>query len=331
MRILIYSPKFYPSIGGLENLTLMLAREFKRAGHDVKVITQELADGTDCGVDTYYQPSLFKILSLYYACDVFYMPNISLKGYWLRIFNPFKKWVISHNGWYERMEGVVGWQDKLKLFLLRFASANISVSKVVAERLPVKSAVIHNCYDTALFYDEEKAVRSKDVLFVGRLVSDKGCDLLLDACIDLWRTGKQFSLTITGDGPDRRMLEEKVRSASVEDKVEFCGFRKGQALRETFHQHKIQVVPSKWKEPFGIVALEGLACGCKVLCSDEGGLPEAVGSFGYTFKRNSKEDLIAKLSDLLDDKIIIQPGLRAYLDEHSPAKVAKAYLDVFLN
>jgi glycosyltransferase involved in cell wall biosynthesis len=329
MRILIYSPKFYPSIGGLENLTLMLAREFRKAGHDVKVITQEATDGTDCGVETYYRPSAFKILSLYNACDVFYMPNISLKGFWLRLLNPFKKWVISHNGWYERREGMVGWQDKLKLFLLRFASANISVSKVVAERLPVKSTVIHNCYDTALFYDDEKAVRSKDILFVGRLVSDKGCDLLLDACIDMWRSGEKFSLTITGDGPDRKMLEEKVRSASVEDKVEFSGFRKDHALRETFHQHKIQVVPSKWKEPFGIVALEGLACGCKVLCSDEGGLPEAVGPFGYTFKRNSKEDLISKMKDLLDNKVAIKPGLRAYLNEHSPEKVAKAYLRVF--
>ena len=176
-KIFIFSPKFYPSIGGLENLTLMLAKEFLKEGHSVKVATLEDSNGTDCGVETFYRPSFLKIASLYFWCDVFYMPNISLKATEFRLLNPFKKWVISHNGWYERREGVIGWKDKLKLFFIKFASANISVSKAVAASLPVRSTVIYNCYNDKVFFNMQKA-RDRDILFVGRLVSDKGCDLL---------------------------------------------------------------------------------------------------------------------------------------------------------
>ena len=68
------------------------------------------------------------------------------------------------------------------------------------------------------------------------------------------------------------------------------------------------VIPSRWREPFGVVALEGLACGCVVLASDGGGLPDAVGPAGLIFKRGVQDDLRNKLSTLLRD-----PNLVSYL------------------
>jgi glycosyltransferase involved in cell wall biosynthesis len=243
------------------------------------------------------------------------------------LFNPFKRWVLSHNGWYERSEGVIGWQDKLKLFLTRFASVNISVSRVVADHLPVQSIVIHNCYDAAVFFKETGTARNKNVLFVGRLVSDKGAALLLDACIQLWNEGMKFSLTITGDGPEKNMLETK---AGTHYPVHFTGAGKNGELRKIYNQNLILVVPSAWKEPFGIVALEGLACGCKVLCSDEGGLPEAVNGFGSTFKRNSITALKEALKKILvaEDLNKDDRELDSFLQKHTPANVARQYIEV---
>jgi glycosyltransferase involved in cell wall biosynthesis len=70
---------------------------------------------------------------------------------------------------------------------------------------------------------------------------------------------------------------------------------------QALNQHEIMVVPSRWREPFGLVALEGLACGCVVLASDGGGLPDAVGSAGLLFRRGEQADLQAQLGRLLSD------------------------------
>ena len=152
----------------------------------------------------------------------------------------------------------------------------------------------------------------------------------IDACVQLWKTGKNFSLTITGDGPEREMLEKKMNNSDYEKFVQFTGFKKEKELNEAFNEHKILVVPSRWKEPFGIVALEGLAAGCLVLCSDGGGLPEAVGEFGTRFKRNSLEDLSDKLEGLLNKGSVDtdQHQLHLFLSDKTPEITAKKYLDI---
>lgn len=332
LRILIYAPKFYPSIGGLENLTLMLAREFIQQGNEVRVITTEVPGNNQPDVPVYYRPSPLKQVQLFLWCNLFFMPNISLKGCWLFLFNPFKKWVVVHQGWYERADGSTGWQDRIKLMLTHCVRRNISCTQIVRQHIPALSVVIGNCYDPQWFklYPDEKRARS--VVFVGRLVSDKGADLLLEACIRLWNLGKQFQLTIIGTGPEQDLLEQLARRSGYASHVIFKGPLRNEALARAINQHQIMVVPSKWKEPFGIVALEGLACGCAVLVSDEGGLPEAAGGFATTFKRNDSVSLANQLSQLLEsNEPVANPELENYLISRTPQAIASAYLSVFNN
>ena len=58
---------------------------------------------------------------------------------------------------------------------------------------------------------------------------------------------------------------------------------------EELNRHEIMVVPSRWNELFGVVALEGMACGCAMLVSDGGGLPDAVGYAGHNLKELIKK------------------------------------------
>jgi glycosyltransferase involved in cell wall biosynthesis len=78
------------------------------------------------------------------------------------------------------------------------------------------------------------------------------------------------------------------------------------------------VIPSRWREPFGVVALEGLACGCVVLASDGGGLPDAVGPAGLLFKRGRLADLSRQLCQLIE-----HGDLRARLRQQAPAHLAR--------
>lgn len=308
----------------------MLSHEFLKKGHQVKVICFEQDNGVPCGVETYYSPSLGKQLQLFMWSSVFYMPNISLKGIWLLLFNPFKKWVVSHNAWYgpNNVNAKKGFNEKFKLFLLKFAR-NISVSKAIARYIPVPSVVVPNCYDANIFRHYEHS-RTNDILFVGRLVSDKGIDVLMNACLLLWNKGADFKLHIVGKGEMEDWIIDTINKNGLEEKVLLKGKMIGTMLAKEMNAHKIMVVPSTWQEPFGIVALEGLACGCKVICSSGGGLPEAVGEFGDLFINGNVDELASLIETNLNRAY--RPNkeqLAVFLATHSPSSVADKYITVF--
>lgn len=329
MKILIYSSVFYPAIGGIENLTLALAKEFRRSGHDVKVVTeQRQTPGLAVeGIEIFHSSKLIQQLRLFFWSDVWYMPNITLKGMWLLLFNPFKKLFISHNDFH--VIDARNAKAMLKNAVIHSLATNISVSRSVARALRVKSTVILNCYNDGDFrvYPEEE--RSRDFLFVGRLVSQKGCELLLEACRGLTRP---FTLSIVGDGVEMKKLQAVVHRYGMQDSVSFLGLQRDEALARTMNRHRVMIVPSLGAEGFGIVALEGLACGCKMVVSDAGGLPEAVGGFGDVFPVGNAVALKTLLERHLaqpvtgtmsDDKV-------RYLHSRTAKNVAREYLDLFL-
>ena len=324
-KILVYSSVFYPAIGGLENHTLFLIEEFVKAGHKVKVVTEQVQDSSRPleGIEVVHSSEKLKQLKLFFWSDVLYMPNITLKGVWLLLFNPFKKWVISHNDFHLMYSNDL--KTKFKNFLIRRATKNVSVSKSVADFLKVESAVIYNCYNDDVFrlYPDES--RQFDFVFVGRLVSQKGCEMLIDACS---RLSRPFSLNIIGDGVESEKLKEKVLTLGLERQIAFLGFMQNEALGRMLNGHRVMIVPSLDVEGFGIVALEGLACGCKMLVSNAGGLAEAVDGYGEIFQMGD----IGALHNLLE-KCLAEAGVDemsegriAYLKDHSKEIVARKYL-----
>jgi glycogen synthase len=331
-NILIYSPKFFPSVGGLENLTLMLATEFKKNGNNVNIICFEKATELQCGLKVYYRPNLKKQIELFWNADVFYMPNFSLKGIWLLFFNPLKKWVVSHNNWYQRSDFTYGWQDQIKR-ILSYCVTNIAVSKAVASDIPAPSTLIHNCFDNHIFKVYPQINRNNDMLFVGRLVSDKGVFTLLEA-IKILKPINEFKLSIVGDGPEKEKLVNFIQAENLEECVTFMGIKKGIELALIMNKHATMIIPSLWAEPYGIVALEGLACGCKIIASNKGGLPEAVDKFGLFFCNGNATELancIMQWQDQNPTDILNKNELQQYLANHTKEKIAAKYLQVFFD
>jgi glycosyltransferase involved in cell wall biosynthesis len=107
------------------------------------------------------------------------------------------------------------------------------------------------------------------VLFVGRLVEEKGIWPLLRAAKNL----PHVSFKIVGDGPEREKMQ---RWAIDVPNVEFVGFKSGEELWQLYREARCIVVPSLWQEVFGLVALEAMAVGKPVIASNIGGLPEVV-------------------------------------------------------
>ncbi|HWS99661.1 MAG TPA: glycosyltransferase family 4 protein [Pyrinomonadaceae bacterium] len=334
MKILIYSPAFHPGVGGIETLVQTLAREFAREGHEVKVVSltpAASADDEEFPFEVVRGPGRLRLLRLVRWCEVYFQPNVSLRGLWPLAFAP-RPWVVSHNNWYARPGGRLIWRDRLKHLLARKATG-ISVSRAVAAHVAgAPSVVIPNAYREDVFRLRPSVERNVEMVFVGRLVSDKGADLLLDALAQLKTRGLAPRLTIVGGGPEQEALRRQAEELGVADRVRFAGVRRGEELAQLLNAHRVMVVPSRWDEPFGIVALEGIACGCAVVGSEGGGLPDAIGPCGVTFPNNDAAALARALDDLLtnDAKLAsLRAGADAHLARHRPREVARAYLKVF--
>ncbi|MEM3553903.1 MAG: glycosyltransferase family 4 protein [Candidatus Bathyarchaeia archaeon] len=114
----------------------------------------------------------------------------------------------------------------------------------------------------------------KIVLFVGRLVYEKGIHVLINAVPKvLEKVNAKF--VIVGNGYMQQSLSEYIRSMGLAYKVMFTGFVDDRTLRNLQKCADVSVVPSLF-EPFGIVALEAMAAKSPVVVSDTGGLSEIV-------------------------------------------------------
>ncbi len=330
MKILVYSSVFYPSVGGIENLSLVLIEQFMAAGHEVKVVTEQKQDTQKPSkpFEIVEYKNIIGQLRLFFWSDIVFMPNVTLKGVWLFFLNPFKKLYISHNDFHLAYHKK--WLAWLKIQFIKTANVNIAVSKSVADFMDIDCKVIYNCYDGEVFklYPDEK--RDKDFVFVGRLVSYKGCIVLIEAFAKL---KGNYTLTIIGDGPEMPIVTELVKKYKLEENVRFSGFMHGEELARALNQHKIMVIPPIEVEGFGIVALEGLACGCDMIVSDAGGLSEAIGSFGSIFPMRDASALSILMDIAInnDQKNVFSHLKQKYLEEHSKFNVAKEYMEVFEN
>jgi glycosyltransferase involved in cell wall biosynthesis len=330
MKILLSSHFFHPSVGGIEEVSRNLACEFAKIGHEVKVITstRELSD-IDFPFEIIRRPSPLELIRLVRWCDVYFHNNISLKTAWPLLFVR-KPWVIAHHTWIARMNGRRGIRDWIKQRVSK-AAMNISISGAVAEHIRVPSVIIGNPYRDQVFKMDANAARERDLVFLGRLVWDKGADLLLDALSILKQRGVTPQLTIIGDGAARESLKRQCKRLGLEAQVDFAGTHTGEDLAALLNTHKIMVIPSRWQEPFGLVALEGIACGCVPIGAECGGLTDAIGPAGITFPCGEIEPLARAIELLLNDKkarIQYRQVSEEHLSQNNTAAVARKYLKV---
>jgi len=324
MKILLVSYKFYPNIGGIETIAMLLAREFVRNGHDVIVATDVVGEQPKELFSVERRPTWLRKLYLVKWADVVYHNSISLNYAWplLLIRRP---WVVGHHTWLRN-----DWRGKLKRIFLKMAKG-IAVSEKIAQSVQPTSTIIGNAYDSSIFKLVPDNARDKDLIFVGRFVADKGIEDLLEALYILSIEGIKPSLTLIGTGPEEKNIREKIKELNIESQVILLGPVLGDALAKLLNQHRIMVIPSRWQEPFGIVALEGIACGCVIIGSEGGGLKEAIGPCGMTFPNGDKNALAIQIRKLITDDQLLKKyktNSLSHLHNHQPEKVALDYLNV---
>ena len=171
------------------------------------------------------------------------------------------------------------------------------------------------------FRRQYAADNEKIILYVGRLVYEKGIQNLISAMPKVLNNYHDSKLIIAGKGGMIDELRDEVRRLNIENKVYFTGYLNLTQVTKMYKCADVAVFPSTY-EPFGVVALEGMLSGTPVVVSDVGGLNEIVehrinGMKSYAGNPNSIADSILEL--------LFNPELCANVAKAAKAKVKSQY------
>lgn len=170
--------------------------------------------------------------------------------------------------------------------------------------------------------------------YVGRLVHEKGVDLLLAALAQLagaWR------LVVAGDGPELGRLSQQSHRLGLADQVSFEGHVPARLLPALYQKLDALVVPSRsrpnWVEQFGRVLIEAMSSGVPVIGSTCGEIPHLVGDAGMIFPEGDVEQLRDRLARLMRSRELhaemAHRGRERVLNRFTQAIVAAQTLDVY--
>jgi glycosyltransferase involved in cell wall biosynthesis len=329
LKILIASERFAPSVGGVETVTRLLGEAFVESGHSVTVVTNEArAEANTRGCEMLRRPGAVRLLKCYRSAEAVILQGPLMRLGWPLFFHRRPSLMVHHI--------VSGTRANAATRILRRTLArrtrHAAVSHALARALPLPvEAVLPNPFDHRVFHVDPKVGRKRECLFVGRLILEKGAHIFIEALTRLKAMEVSVTATLAGEGPERERVKEMIAACQLSPQVQLLGQVTGPALAKLFNQHKILVVPSLQPEGFGLVALEGIACGCVVVGSRAGGLPEAIGGCGTTVPAGDVASLTSTLQELLRSSHEIdrfRSAAERHLAKHRSGVVARRYLKI---
>lgn len=219
---------------------------------------------------------------------------------------------------------------QLKRLVTAFG-VNVTSSRAVEKPLLGPTVRIPN-FVRPVFYNRnlgEDWCDRDGLLFVGRLVSMKGADAAIETLRILKEKGVDTHLTICGDGPERGKLERQARRCGLQDNVFFEGWMEPTKLARLYSSSQVFLFPTR-NEGFGIVALEAIACGCPVVASNVGGVPDAVGDCGILLAPDNGGGYAEAIEAVLERGAWreLRSAMPGHIERHRLQRIAGEYLKV---
>jgi len=337
LKIVLYSYLFYPSVGGIESESRSLAEGLIKQGHQCRVVTESPATEPDSfEYSVYRNPDRKTQKELVKWADIIVYNGVGLGLQpWPVIYR--KPFVWIHQGYQISCIDGLGWVEGeaapmrpwpsiayhykkygfahafrgalvvfSKLFFAKYlVTRNVACTDWVLNRMPplYKKQRIYSPYPIEKFKTPSKPIDIKyDLVFVGRLVSEKGVFTLVNAFAKLIKTyNAGLTLLVIGDGNWRGKIEDLIAANGLQNNITMAGRKTGQELTDMIHACKIAVVPSEWEEPMGGVALELMSAGRNIIVSRNTGMAECVGNGGLTFTNGDADELAETIKVLWSD------------------------------
>ena len=129
------------------------------------------------------------------------------------------------------------------------------------------------------------------ITFVGKLNKAKGYDVFGSAIIEILDRHKNWEAIVIGD-------EEREKIHFNHKRLKLLGFKNHIDVIKIFKKSSISVVCSRWEEPFGRTSLESASCGCAVIITNRGGLPETITN-GIILNKLNKNEVFKSINELI--------------------------------
>jgi len=208
------------------------------------------------------------------------------------------------------------------------AGVNEAAVRLALRRHPALMSALVPQVGVALPASVERSVHpGLTIGFLGRLIPEKGLDLLFRACV---KVIGRWSITVVGSGPAQEELEELAERLGIAGRVTWLGALPRQRVDEVWRRLDVVVAPSRttprWVEIVPRAPLEAMAHGIPVLASDSGALPAAVGAGGIIVPEEDVVALGSALQRLHDDPAerirLGTLGRQRIMDQYTDAAVA---------
>lgn len=330
IRVLSWTPFYWPNIGGIEIFAADLLAGLRERGHEVAVITghpgYELPDeDTRNGVPIYRLPFIKALedrdplailevrkrvaaLKTTFAPDVIHI-NFSDPSVLFHLQTltarpaPFAVTVhalAQHEGGAESLLGR----------LLREADRVVAVSgailrqiRLIEPEIEARSSLIYNGLAVPSLAPAPRPLNPPRLVCLGRVIEEKGFDLAIAALAELIPDFPGIRLTVAGDGPALPGLKNQARDLGIAEAVDFVGWVSPDAVPELMNTATVMVMPSRWEEPFGLVAVEAALMARPVVAARVGGLAEVVadGEGGHLVDKDDAAAIARAVGHLLQD------------------------------
>jgi len=330
MRVLFLTETFWPDIGGVEVLSAQLLPALRDRGHEIAVAGCHGPRGSS-------DDSLFEGMWVHrfafrealqrrdlravkmvaerlgavkrqFAPDLIHL-NASEPGlffhYLTRDVCPSATLVTVHllldevrspDSLFARAFERAGWVTAV-------SSAMLGKAIYLAPAIARRSSVVYNALRQPAEAPAPLPFDGPCLLCIGRVSREKGFDLALEAFATVVARFPAARLVIAGDGPERAGLERRAGEMALQRPVEFTGWVAPHSVPALMNGATVVLVPSRWEEPFGLVALQAAQMGRPVVAARAGGLPELVldGETGLLFAKDDIAGLADGIVRLLSD------------------------------
>lgn len=342
MRVLFWSEQFWPQIGGIEVWSAKLLAALQQRGHQFTVIAAHhdpasASDNMYQGMAVHRYPfwpalmqrdlaQLTKIKSAVAELKKTFRPHLihlNLSGpsiyFHLQTANshPAPLLVSLH----QPLDHQSGRPNSVTSRILQEADwvtagseIVLSTGRKVVPTVADRSSVIPFGCETPVLPPAPLPLDEPHLLCLGRLVFEKGLDLVLTALSTIKNRFPKLHLTIASDGPARPALEKQTAALNLSNSVDFIGWVEAEKLPALFNSATMVLMPSRVIEGFGLVAMEAAMMGRPVVATRSGGLGEVIidGKTGLLVERDNSEALAHAIAYLLDyPRVAIRMGQAA--------------------
>jgi len=357
-RVALVLDAFWPNVGGVEILAAELGEAMIARGYEVAVITGRTDDSSPAedehrGIPVYRFPFAQAVLhrkvdSIAHSMSRLARVYDELRPDLYHVF-PTGPAALFHLKASSRhpAPSIVGIQlampkrqedGQLTGRLLRSADwvtacsqRTLDYTRSLVPEITSRSSLVYNGLQAAESEPEPPVFEEPRLLCLGRVVEDKGFDLALRAFPSILEEFSDARLIVAGTGTAKQDLEHLAADLGVDHRVEFLGRVDREDVPELIDTASLVVMPSRWEEAFGLVALEAAQRARPVVATRVGGLQEVVadGETGLLVPREDPGALANAIIRLLQepeaaselgrnarDRAIRVFGWSRYVDEH---------------